>query len=144
EDALVRPDDLVVVRDAGRRRQIRDGIRLEDVEPRLIERALRNPAEDPAVREAGRLIRRVARAALVRILDEVIEIAVVVQRLREVPLSLQLRREPVPLDLVAARARLELLGVEEEHSVLAARLANRTADRVSPVLLLQHRLRVAI
>ena len=38
-------------------------------------------------------------------------------------------------DVVAARARLEFLGVEEEQLVAAARLADGTADRIPPVAL---------
>ena len=113
--------------------------------PGLVEPVLGNSAEHAAVRKTAGCVGRGADAAGdTRISNEVEQVAVVVRRLREVALPLERRRHPVALHVVAAGARRELMAVEEEHLVAAARLADRSANRIAEIALLQHRLRIAV
>ena len=70
--------------------------------------------------------------------------AVVVVRLREIARPFQGRRHPVAHDVVPAGAGRVFVTVEEEQLVVAARLADRPADRVAEILFLQHGLGVAV
>ena len=83
----------------------------------------------------------------VRILDEVEQRAVVVERLREVSRALERRRHAqanrvAVVDRVVRRT--VLVAVEEEQLVVAARLADRTANRVAERLRLGLRLGIAV
>ena len=73
-----------------------------------------------------------------RVVDQVVERAVVVERLREIAAAFLGGRHAVVLNRVAGRARTVLVGVEEEQLVVAAGLADRAADHVAPVARLVH------
>src|SRR5262249_4957637 len=115
-----------------------------------VEPAHWDPAEDTAVLEARAVIARgrsrtgTLRQIRRRIVDVVEEIAVVVERLREVAVTLEIGRQPIVLNGSAGRARTIFVGVEEEQLVVAALLADGAADRVTPVTFLVDVLRVAV
>ncbi len=140
--ALLRPRQFVVV-DLPRR-NVGQRVKPEDVLPGRIKTIRGDPAQHAAVGEAAGLAGCRARRRGQRILDERKEIAVIVDRLREVPLPLERGWHPEADHVVAGGPRLELLGVEEEQLVVAARLPDRTADRETPVPLPQRRLRIAV
>ena len=146
---LVRPRDLVIEvrrRQVGRAllRTVRHREHVQDVEAGLIQPIRRHLAQDAAIVETRRGIARGAGAGEVRIPDVGIRRAVLIGRGREIAPPLGQRRHPVPVDVVAGGARLELVRVVEEDLVGAAGLADRAADRESPVARLAHRLGIAV
>ena len=85
--------------------------------------------EHASVPEARGLAGRRAGSGEERILDVGVQVPKVVSRLREITLPFERRRHPVPVDVVAEGAGIEL-GVEvEEQLVLAAWAADRPANR---------------
>src|SRR4029453_1870481 len=94
-------------------------IHLQQVQPGVVEPVTRDPPEYAAVAEARGLIRSGTGAVQQRILDERVEIAVVVERLREVAATLERGREAEPNRVAARGARREFMGVEEEQLVVA-------------------------
>ena len=81
---LLRPGDLVVVGRCPAPPTFGSGYMLQDVQPGLIEPVCRNLAEHAAVGKAAAGVGRGARARRSRILDEVVERAVLIERLREI------------------------------------------------------------
>ena len=100
--------------------------------------------EHAAILEAPAGIRRRARQPRRVIADRVEQRAVVVARLREISLPLERGRHAEAIDVAAGLTRPVLVAVEEEQPVGAARLPDRPPQRVAPVALLRHRLRVAV
>ena len=143
ERLLGGPGELVVVGQAGAV-DVRQRIEIQQVDAGLIEAVGGNPAEHAAVVEAAGLAGRRARARQQRVLDVRKERAVVVVGLREIAGPFECRRHAVADDVVAAGARRVLVAVEEEQLVVAARLADRAADRIPEILFAQHRLGIAV
>ena len=139
----VGPGELVVVGQAGAV-DVRLRIEIQQVDAGLIEAVGGNPAEHAAVVEAAGLAGRRARARQQRVLDVRKERAVVVVGLREIAGPFERRRHAVADDVVAAGPRRVLVAVEEEQLVVAARPADRAADRIPEILFAQHRLRIAV
>ena len=143
DQLLRRPSGFVIVRGA-RHVDVRQRVHLQDVEAGLIHAIGGNPAERAARLEARRLAGGRARSDQERIFDVGKQVAVVVRGLRKVALTLERRWQPVAHRLAAARARRVFVTVEEEQLVVAARPADRAADRVAQILFVQLRLRVAV
>ena len=138
-----RLDALVVVA-VGRRVArvvVRQGPVVQHVQADAVEPALRNPAEHAAVLEAAGGVGGAARQPGGVVADIRVQGAVVVARLGEVSLAFELGRHAEPRHLTAGRARPPLLAEEEEQLVAPARLADRAADGVAPVLFLRDGLR---
>src|SRR6185295_14477915 len=123
--------DLVVVVRARRLRSVWRGVTIQDRQAGGIQPIRRNLAEDAAVLEAGGLVGGAAGARGERILDEVEQRAVVVERTGEIASSFGCCRHP-QTDRVAVVDRLVgravLMAVKEEQLVVAARFANRATD----------------
>ena len=145
QNAFIRSRQLEVVVLVGRNiGDVGQGKHLQDVQSRLVQAVRRNPPEHtPCLKTSGRIGGRAGGGRL-RVLYIRIRPAVVVGGLREIAGPFELRRHPVPHDVVAFRARRELLTVEEEQLVSAAWFADRPAHRETPVFFPQHRLRVAV
>ena len=110
-----------------------------DVEP-----ILGNSAEHAAVPKAAAGVRGRARQARGGIANQIDQTTQIVERLREVSAPLQLRGHAKPRDRATGRARPVLMAVEEEQFVVPAGAADRATDRVPPVPLLRHRLRITV
>src|SRR5207249_2759249 len=103
-----------------------------------------NPAEHAAILKAPRGGRGAARQARRVVTNEWKQVPVAVPRLREVALTPERGGQPEPVDVAATGPGAIFVTVEEEQLVGAACLAHGAAERVSKVILLRYRLRIAV
>jgi hypothetical protein len=144
QNAFLRPRDFVVVGLTWRDGRVRQRPHLQDIQPGLVETVGRDSSKHSAIAEACCLIVGIARTRQKWVLNKWIEVAVVVDALREVPPPFELCGHPEADDVVAAGAGLEFLRIKEEEFVVAAGFPDWTADREPPVALLRHRFRIAV
>ena len=139
-----RRQELEVIGGAGRLRDVRHRPELQNIDARLIQPVLRNPAQHSAVLEAAARVRRRAGGRRPRVANQIEHVAVVVARLRKIALSLEgCRHAELPQD-VGRRARAVLLRIEEEELVVPAGPSHRAAEGVAVVRVLGHLLRGAV